>query len=103
MDLKGTGVMCVHMCAQVCPTLWDPWTVASLSMEFSRQKFWSGLSFPGDLPDPGIKPASLESPALAGEFFTIAPPGDIYQILSAQLLDLCRGQSLKNESGLSPV
>ena len=42
---------------------------APLSMEFSRQKYWSGLSFPppGDLPDPGIEPAS---PALAGRFFT---------------------------------
>ena len=40
-----------------------PQTVASkalLSMEFSRQEYWSGLSFPppGDLPDPGIKPVS---------------------------------------------
>ena len=43
-----------------------PWTVdyqASLSMEFSRQEYWSGLPFPspGDLPDPGIEP---RSPAL---------------------------------------
>ena len=43
-----------------------PWTVAYkplLSMEFSRQEYWSELSFPspGDLPDPGIKP---RSPAL---------------------------------------
>ena len=52
-----------------------PWTVAhqaSLSMEFFRQEYWSGLPFPPsrDLPDPGIKPTSLESPALAGRFFT---------------------------------
>ena len=42
------------------------------SMEFSRQEYWSGLPFPslGDLPDPGIKPTSLTSPALAGRFFT---------------------------------
>ena len=42
-----------------------------LSMGFSRQEYWSGLSFPlpGDLPDPGIKPTSLMSPALAGGFF----------------------------------
>ena len=42
---------------------------ALLSMEFSRQEYWSGLPFPPsrDLPDPGIKPAS---PALAGGFFT---------------------------------
>ena len=41
-----------------------PWTIAGLaplSMEFSRQEYWSGLPFPspGDLPDPGIEPASL--------------------------------------------
>ena len=37
---------------------------------------WSGFPFPtlGDLPDPGIKPTCLASPALAGEFFTSAPP-----------------------------
>ena len=48
-----------------------PWTVARqvpLSMEFSRQEYWSGLPFPspGDLPNPGIEPAS---PAWAGGFF----------------------------------
>ena len=54
-----------------------PWTVAHqapLSMEFSRQEYWSGLPFPtpGDLPNPVIKPVS---PALTDGFFTIAPPG----------------------------
>ena len=41
-------------------------------MGFSRQEYWSGLSCPPprDLPDPGIEPASLKSPALAGGFFT---------------------------------
>ena len=41
-------------------------------MEFSRQESWSGLSFPppGNLHNPGIKPASPVSPALAGQFFT---------------------------------
>ena len=52
-----------------------PWTVAHqtpLSLGFSRQEYWSGLLCPppGDLPDPGIKPTSLMSPALAGGFFT---------------------------------
>ena len=52
-----------------------PWTVAHqapLSMGFSRQEHCSGLPCPppGDLPDPGIKPKSLTSPALAGGFFT---------------------------------
>ena len=41
-------------------------------MGFSRQEYWSGLPCPapGDLPDPGIEPTSLTSPALAGRFFT---------------------------------
>ena len=62
--------------AQSCPTLCDPWTVAYQdppSMGFFRQEYWSGLSFPspGDLPKPGIKPAS---PHIAGGFFTNEPP-----------------------------
>ena len=44
---------------------------ASLSTGFSRQAYWSGFASPpaGDLPDPGIKPMSLMSPALAGGLF----------------------------------
>ena len=64
-----------------------PWTVARqapLPMEFSREEYWSGLPFPaaGDLPDPGIQPASLLSPALASGFFTTAPPGKPLLLLS---------------------
>ena len=52
-----------------------PWTVAHqapLSIGFSKQEYWSGLSCPppGGLPNPGIEPAPLMSPALAGGFFT---------------------------------
>ena len=41
-------------------------------MEFSRQKYWSGISFtiPRDLPDSGIEPEYLASPALTGRFCT---------------------------------
>ena len=51
------------------------WTVARqvlLSMEFSRQEFWSGLPFPppGDLSNPGLEHASPAFLALAGGFFT---------------------------------
>ena len=43
-----------------------------LSMGFSRQEYWSGLPCPppGDLPNPGIEPRSLTSPAMAGRFLT---------------------------------
>ena len=54
-----------------------PWTEAdqaTLSMEFSRQEYWSGLSFPspGDLPDPGIEPGS---PTLQADNLWSEPPG----------------------------
>ena len=57
-----------------------PWTVACqspLSMEFSRQEYWSGLPIPslGDLPNIWIEPMSLAFPALVGVFFTTEPRG----------------------------
>ena len=57
-----------------------PWTVAHvapLTMEFFRQEYWNELplSTQGDLPNPGIEPVSLASPALAGRFYTTVQPG----------------------------
>ena len=56
---------------QLFATLWTVAHQVLLSMEFSRQEYWSGLSCspPGDLLDPGIKPMPLMSPALADGFF----------------------------------
>ena len=81
---QGEGVyvcVCVCVCVHVCvlsrvQLFVSPWTVACqapLSMEFSRQEYWSGLPCPspGVLPDPGIKPRSLSSPALAGRVFFV--------------------------------
>ena len=53
-------------------TLWTVARQAPLSMGCSRQEYWSRLPFPtpGDLPNPGIEPASLVSPALTGRFLT---------------------------------
>ena len=50
---------------------------APLYMGFPRQEYQNGLPFPplGDLPNPGIKPMSPVSPALAAGFFTTEPPG----------------------------
>ena len=63
--------------AQLFVTLWTVACQVPLSTEFSRQEYWSGLPFPppGDLPDPGIKPASPRFPTLKGGFFTAEPPG----------------------------
>ena len=60
---------------QSCPTQSHSVDVARqalLSMGFSRQEYWSGLPCPppGDLPEPGVEPASLASSALAGGLFT---------------------------------
>ena len=66
------------MHAQLFSCVWlfaTPWIIACqalLSMEFSRQEYWSGMPFPPpeDLSDTGIEPVFLASPALAGRFFT---------------------------------
>ena len=71
-------------CGLAAPVISDPFLTqqpvacqAHLSMEFSRQEYWSGLPFstPGDLLKPGVKPVSLAFPALAGKFFTTEQPG----------------------------
>ena len=67
---------------QLCLALVTLWTIAykaPLSMGFSKQEYWSGLSSPppGDLPNPGIEPGSLISLALAGRFFTTSTTLDL--------------------------
>ena len=62
---------------QSCPTLCDPKDCShplTLSMEFSRQEYWSGLPFPspGNLPDPGIE---SRSSALQVDVLQSEPPG----------------------------
>ena len=59
-------------------TLWTVANQAPLSMEFSGQEYLSELPFtsPGDLPDPGIKPAF----PVAGGFFTTEPPEEHHEI-----------------------
>ena len=69
-------------------TFMTPWAVAHqtlLSMEFSRQEYWSGLPFssPGDVPDSEIEALS---PVLAGGFFTAEPLGKfLYGFLTCNI------------------
>ena len=77
----------MYVCVCVCVQLLNhvrlfvtPWTVARqapLSIEFSRQEYYSGLPFPtlGNLPNSGTEPMCLVSSVLAGRFFTTMPPG----------------------------
>ena len=75
---------------QLFVTLWIVVLQGSLSMGFSRQEYWSGLTFPplGDLPDPGIKPVSLASPVLADRFFGTETPGK--SLLFSQRWPICK-------------
>ena len=79
---------CVLSCfsrVQLFVTLWTVARQAPLFTGFPRQEYWSGLPFPppGDLPDPGIKPASL---ALAGGFFNTSTPRKAILLSLTQLL-----------------
>ena len=88
-------LLCVCVCVCVCVRarslshVWlfaASWTVvhwAPLSMDFSRQEYWSGLAFPtpGDLPNAGIEPASLAFPALEVDSLPLAPLGKPYWLL----------------------
>ena len=67
-----------------------PWTVAHqavLSNGLSRQEYWSGLPFPlpEDFPVSGLESESPGTPALAGGFFTTAPPGNLFKRESSHL------------------
>ncbi|CAI9175408.1 unnamed protein product [Rangifer tarandus platyrhynchus] len=68
---RSENESCVSVCSVVSDSvaLWTVAHEAPLSMESSRQEYWSELPFPtpGDLPNPGIK---CMPPALAGRFFT---------------------------------
>ena len=71
------NLLCMHVQAYL--TLCNPWTAdlqAPLSMEFSRQEYWSGLPFPtpGDLSDSGIEPVTflfLRSLPLSSPFLSL--------------------------------
>ena len=65
-------------------------------MGFSRQEYWSELSCHprGDLSDPGVKPASLKSPALADRFFTTSANWDAHTPIKIMFL---QKQKIKEE------
>ena len=108
---------CVHAKSlQSSPTLWTLYTVAHqapLSMGILRQEYWSGMPCPcpGDLPDSGIKPESLMSPALAGRIFTTNATWDAPNITtkdikslkfkSANVLELTRYSLWRSEDTIS--
>ena len=88
---------CAHACMQShfsrVRLLATPWTVAHqapLSMGFSRQQYWSGLTClpPWDLLNPGTEPVSLTSPALTVGFFTTRPTWEALNRISALIKEV---------------
>ena len=82
-----------HVCSVTFDSLWHHGPLAHqapLSMEFSRQEYWSRLPFPspGDLPNLEMEPESLVSPAMAGGFFITVPP-EKHQRLYNSVNQLC--------------
>ena len=90
--LAATKKWLLHVCTPSHIWLFvTPWTVTHqtpLSMGFSRQEYWSGLPCPPPrgLPNLGIKPVSLRSPALAGVFFTSSTT---WKALEMAYMSLC--------------
>ena len=64
---------CMLSCVQLSAILWTVAQQALLSLGFSTQEYWWGLPClpSGDLPDPGIKPELLKSPALADDLLSV--------------------------------
>ena len=86
--------ICVLSCfsrVRLCATTWTITRQIPLSMGLSRQEYWSGLAFPpsGDLLDPGVEPATLSSPALAGGFLTTSATWETPIHIYIPVLSIC--------------
>ena len=73
---------------QLFATIWTVAHQSPLSMGFSKQEYWSGLPCPppADLPNPGIEPAFLMSPALTVRFFTTSATWQYLKLISGNLV-----------------
>ena len=71
-------------------TLWTVACQAPLSMEFSRQEYWSGLpcASPGDLPNPGTELGPPASNTLKANSLSAEPPGNPHKIYKNQCIFL---------------
>ena len=85
--LSHASMLSCFSCVQLCGTVLTVAHQAPLSMGFSRQEHCSGLPCPpsGDLLNPGIKPTSLMSPALASRFFTTSSTREAPHLPQQQL------------------
>ena len=86
---------------QLSATLWTVAHQATLSIVFSRQEYWSGLSCPppGDLLDPGMEPASPVSPALQVDSLPLSHKGSLRLITT--IIIILQIITLKHRKGSS--
>ena len=91
----------VLICVPLFATTWTGASQAPLSMEFSRQEYWSGLPFPspGYCPDPGIQPTSLASP-VAADCLPAEPPGKTVEAFLDLTSSRLSSQTAENASVL---
>ena len=82
-------MLVAQLCLTLCDTLWTVAHQVPLSMEFSRQEYWSGLPFslPGDLSDPGIVSASLPWQKASLPLSHLGSPTTFYLTIH-QLIDI---------------
>ena len=78
---------------QLFVMLWTVTHQAPLPMGFLRKEIleWVAMLSSGDFPNPGIEPASPESPALAGRYFTPEPSGKPYFMICLIVITLFTG------------
>ena len=94
---------CLYMC-WLFSRVWlfaTPWTVAhqaALSVDFSRQEYWSGLPFPspGDLSHPGIEP---RSPSRQADFLSAEPQGKLTEVRAGQQKRLSTEELMPSKCG----
>ena len=91
-------VMCACSVVQLYPTLCNPTDCSSPGSSVHgifQQEYWSGLPFPpsGNLPESGVEPVSLTSPALAGRFFTTSVTWEVSCHVLLQGIFLTQGSN----------
>ena len=99
MPIVYVCVLSCYSCVQLFVTLWNVACQAPLSMELSRQEYWSGLPCPAprDLPHPGIEPGALMSPALVGGFFTTSTTWEAHAYRPTRKKKRCQGNQTSEE------
>ena len=91
IDLSAIQTLSIEyacVCAQSCPTVCDPMDCGPTTVHGifqARIPEWVAISYSRGSFQPGLEPTSLESPALAGEFFITAPPGKLMCLMHKQM------------------